>query len=175
MSRQRGRLGRFHIIREEEKAFRQGRMDLHGPFQQRVRQIAKVQSVKNVDQFPAIARQDRGAENAIVSRVVGNLRSINQSLGGCVPPRWLRSTKATFQPCAPMREPVESPLAPNRLRWCQLPLPDLRFIASWLSNASENGIVENLLASDPQIFGEGPLVIDPLSLPAKSGSLRDLD
>jgi len=53
-------------------------------------------------------------------------------------------------------------------------LPDLRFIASRFSNAREN-IVENLLASDPQIFCEGPLVIDPLSLPAKSGSLRDLD
>ena len=66
-------------------------------------------------------------------------------------------------------------LHPNQLRWCQIPLPDLRFIASWFSNASENGIVENLLASNPQIFGEGPLVIDPLSLPAKSGSLRDLD
>jgi hypothetical protein len=84
MGRQRGRLGRFHIIHEEEKAFRQGRMDLHGPFQQRVRQIAKDQSVKNVDQFSAIARQDSGAENAIVSRIVGNLRSINQSLGGCI-------------------------------------------------------------------------------------------
>ncbi len=54
-------------------------------------------------------------------------------------------------------------------------LPDLGFIASRFSNAGENGIVENLLASDPQIFCEGPFVIDPLSLPVKSGSLRDLD
>jgi len=83
MGRQRGRLGRFHIIHEEEKAYRQGRMDLHGPFRQRVRQIAKDQSAKNVDQFSAIARQDNGAENVIVTREVGNLRSINQSLGGC--------------------------------------------------------------------------------------------
>lgn len=82
MGRQRGKLGRFHIIHEEEKAFRQGWMDLHGPFQLRVRKIAKDQSVR-MDQFSAIARQDSGAQYAIVSRVVGNLRSINQSLGGC--------------------------------------------------------------------------------------------
>jgi hypothetical protein len=50
-SRQRGRLGRFHIIHEEERAFRQGRMYLHGPFQQRVRQTAKDQSVRNVDEI----------------------------------------------------------------------------------------------------------------------------
>ena len=48
------------------------------------------------------------------------------------------------------------------------------FIASCFSKVRENGILENWLASDPQIVGESPLVVYPLPLSAKSGLLRDV-
>src|SRR5271165_3250476 len=92
-----------------------------------------------------------------------------------VPPRWLRSTKATFQPCRANARARGEPACPEPIMTASNSMvrPPLHCVL--LPNTREDGILECWLARDPQIVGESPLVVGPLPLPAKSGALRDVD